>query len=104
MLGQWNPLNKFYSMMEILDFLNRKIDLMDGGIVDSIGQRGKELNKELELVVSRMYAMKEVDYDKGKIDFLFNMTEKALEYDSYILAIIERLTALERIHNDSPNI
>jgi hypothetical protein len=57
----------------VLDTLCRKIDVLDPKTIDSIGQRAKELNKELDMIVTRMYAMKEVDYDKNKIDFLVSV-------------------------------
>ena len=48
--------------------------------------------------------MKDVDYDKNKIDFLFHMLEKSMENDSQLELIVERLAALEKIHKESPNI
>lgn len=42
--------------------------------------------------------MNEIDYDKNKIDFLFHMLEKSMEHDSLLELILERLTALEKIH------
>jgi hypothetical protein len=44
-----------------LDSLCRKIDTLDPKIIDGIGSRAKEL-------------MKEVDYDKNKIDFLVRLS------------------------------
>ena len=43
---------------------------MDPKMIENISQKAKDLNKELDMIVNRMYSMKEVDYDKGKIDFL----------------------------------
>lgn len=65
-------LSKYYNIIEILNILCRKVDSIDQKTIDGTGytQKAKELNKELELVVNRLYNMKEVDYDKNKIDFL----------------------------------
>lgn len=48
--------------------------------------------------------MREVDYDKNKIDYLYLMTEKCIELDQHVMLILERLMALEKIHNESPNL
>ena len=48
---------------------------------EAIGQKAKELNKELETLVQRFYQLRDIDYDKNKIDFLYLMTERALEMD-----------------------
>ena len=48
--------------------------------------------------------MREIDYDKNKIDFLYEMVNKALEQGGQVEILIERLQALEKIHKESPNI
>jgi len=41
--------------------------------------KAKELNKDLETLVNRFRQLKDIDYNQNKIDFLYNMTERALE-------------------------
>jgi hypothetical protein len=47
--------------------------------LEQIGMKAKELNKELDTTVQRLQQMKDIDYDKNKIDFLYLMTEKSIE-------------------------
>jgi len=49
--------------------------------MDTIGNRARELNKELDDVMRRLQTMNFVNYDKNKIDYLYEMVEKALESD-----------------------
>lgn len=72
--------------------------------MDNIGNRAKELNKDLEDVVRRLQTMSDINYDKNKIDYLFTLLESSLESEEHIEIITERLKALERIHKESPNI
>jgi hypothetical protein len=39
------------------------------------------LNKDLDIIHSRLYGMKEIDYDKNKIDFL-------VIYSTYLIFIL----------------
>lgn len=48
--------------------------------------------------------MNDVNYDKNKIDYLFEMLEKSMESEEQVDIVTEQLKALERIHKESPNI
>tara|TARA_B110000285_G_C14886785_1_gene496587 strand:- start:63 stop:356 length:294 start_codon:yes stop_codon:yes gene_type:complete len=87
-----------------LDELCDKVDDLDTRTMDNIGNRAKELNKDLEDVVRRLQTMSDVNYDKNKIDYLFTLLESCLESEEHVEIITERLKALERIHKESPNI
>ena len=39
-----------------------------------------------------------INYDKNKIDFLYDMLEKAMEHEAHMEIIIDRLKSLEKIH------
>jgi len=39
--------------------------------------------------------MKDIDYDHNKIDFLYTMSERAMESGDQVRLIIERLKAVE---------
>jgi len=49
--------------------------------MDNIGNRAKELNKDLEDILRCLGKMNEVNYDKNKIDYLFEILEKSFECD-----------------------
>lgn len=48
--------------------------------------------------------MRDIDYDKNKIDLLFYMTEKSIEQFDHVQIVLERLAALEKIHMGSPDL
>ena len=81
-----------------------KVDDLDTRTMDNIGNRAKELNKCLDDIQRRLQLMQDVNYDKNKIDYLFDLLEKSMESDEQVQIIVERLKALERIHKESPNI
>ncbi|CDW73875.1 UNKNOWN [Stylonychia lemnae] len=102
-IGLWNPINKFMNIYSILELLCDKVDMLDSKSIEQIGSKAKELNKELETTVSRLFSMRDMDYDKNKIDYLYFMTEKSIELFDHAQIIIERLAALEKIHQSSPD-
>lgn len=104
MIGVWKPENQFMALYSHLDDLCDKVEDLDTRTMDMIGQRAKELNKDLEDIVRNLQSMNDVNYDKNKVDFLFSMLEKAIENEDHVRIIAERLRALEKIHKDSPNI
>ena len=48
--------------------------------------------------------MQDISYDKSKVDLVFNTTEKALEQNSHLKILCERLKVIEEMHNESPNL
>eukprot|EP00347_Sterkiella_histriomuscorum_P001331 403372443 len=104
LVGQWNPINKFMNIYSILEQLCDKVDMLDSKTIEIIGMKAKELNKELETTVQRLYQMRDIDYDKNKIEFLYHMTEKSIELFNHVQIIVERLAALEKIHQSSPDL
>ena len=72
--------------------------------MNAIGNRAKDLYKDLDEIIKNLHSMNDVNYDKNKIDFLFSMHEKSLECEEHVRIISERLQALEKIHKESPNI
>jgi K+/H+ antiporter YhaU regulatory subunit KhtT len=72
--------------------------------MDGIGTRAKELDKILDEIVRNLGKMNEVNYDKNKLDYLFEILEKSMENDEQIDVVLGRLHAIERIHKESPNI
>ena len=51
----------------------------DTTTMNFIGLKAKDLNKDLDDIVRRLQIMNDVNYDKNKIDYLFNILEKSLE-------------------------
>ena len=69
-----------------------------------IGSSAKALNKELEDILRKLQVLKPLNYDKNKIDYLYDLIEKGMEAEDHVTIILERLKALEKIHKDSPGI
>lgn len=72
--------------------------------MDMIGNRAKELNRDLEDILRKLQNMDYVNYDKNKIDYLYEILNKSMEYDDHVVVVLDRLKSLEKIHKDSPNI
>lgn len=83
-LGHWQPQNKFITLYQHLDELGDKVEALDTRTMDNIGNRAKELNKDLEDVVRRLQTMSDINYDKNKIDYLFALLESSLESESHV--------------------
>jgi len=67
------------NIYSVLESLCDRVDLLDAKSLEQIALKAKELNKELENTVQRLYQMKDIDYDKNKIECLFHMTEQSIE-------------------------
>ena len=89
------------SVYDTLDILCEKVESLDP---QTFAYKSKDMNKELENILTKIQQMREIDYDKNKIDFLYEMVNKALEQGGQVEILIERLQALEKIHKESPNI
>jgi hypothetical protein len=74
------------------------VDQLNQGNIDLVGSKAKELNKDLETLLSRFRALRNIDYDPTKVDFLYALTEKSIEQEKSIELIIVRLKAVESIH------
>jgi len=48
--------------------------------------------------------MEDVAYDQQKVALVFDMTERALEQKDHLEILLERLTVLETINKESPNL
>ena len=48
--------------------------------------------------------MKDVDYEKSKIDHVYQMTEHSLEQSACVDMLLERLKLIEQIHAQSPGL
>ena len=103
-IGNWQPQNKFMTLYTHLDDLCDKVEDLDTRTMDIIGSRAKELNKDLEDIVRSLHSMSDINYDKNKIDFLFQILERAIESDEHVVTIVDRLRGIEKIHKESPNI
>ena len=56
-VGYWMPMNKFVCMYRKLDDLGDAVDDLDSRTMDMIGNRAKELNKDLEDILRRLQQM-----------------------------------------------
>lgn len=97
-------MNKYMSLYRKLDELGDAVEDLDPKTMDIIGNSAKQLNKELEDVLRKLQTMKTVNYDKSKIDFLFEMLEAAMQSEDHVTIILDRLQTLQKVHAASPNI
>jgi hypothetical protein len=67
------------TLYQAIDTLCERVETLNQGNIDLVGSKAKELNKDLETLVGRFRTLREIDYDPTKIEFLYSMTEKALE-------------------------
>ena len=56
-VGLWNPGLKFTTIYTRLDDMCDKVDDLDTRTMDNIGNRAKELNKELDDITRRLQTM-----------------------------------------------
>lgn len=64
----------------------------------------KTLDNEMDEILRRLQAMETINYDKQRIDFLYDILEKFMENDEHVDIILDRLKSLEKIHTESPSI
>ena len=48
--------------------------------------------------------MEDVAYDQQKVALVFDMTERALEQKDHLDIILERLSVIEKMNKESPNL
>ena len=63
--------------------------------MDLIGNRAKELNRDLEDILRRLQQMDYMNYDKNKIDFLYEIMQKSMDSEDYVEIVLDRLKSLE---------
>lgn len=103
-MGTWDPQNKFLRMYDAITELCERVECFDSTSLERIGVRSKKLNKDLDEILSRLQAMETINYEKNKIDFLYDVLEKFMENQEHVDLILDRLKSLEKIHQESPNI
>jgi len=81
-------------MYRKLDDLGDAVDDLDSRTMDMIGNRAKELNKDLEDILRRLQQMDYLNYDKNKIDYLYDILLKSLENEDHVEIILDRLKAI----------
>ena len=72
--------------------------------MDMIGNRAKELNRDLEDILRRLQNMDYINYDKNKIDYLYEVLCKSMDNEEPVEIVLDRLKSLEKIYKESPNI
>ena len=77
---------------------------LNTGLLNNIGNRAKVLNKDMDDILRGLSKVQDINYDKNKIDYLFELLEKQIMCGDHLHIVTERLKALETIHRESPNI
>ena len=103
-VGHWQPGNKFLCMFKKLDELGDRVEDFDSAKMGQISNSAKALNQDLDTVLRSLQAMDYANDDKNKIDFLYDVLEKAIENEDHVGIVLDRLTSLEKIHKEAPNI
>jgi len=103
-VGQWKPGNKFLCMYKKLDELGDRVEEFDPAKMDQLAGSAKALNQDLDSVLRSLQAMDYANDEKNKIDFLYDVLEKAMENEDHVGIVLDRLTSLEKIHKEAPNI
>lgn len=91
-------------MYRKLDELGEAVEDLDSRTMDMIGNRAKELNRDLEDILRRLQNMDYLNYDKNKIDYLYEILTKSMVNEEHVEIVLDRLKSLEKIHKESPNI
>ena len=93
LIGQWNPFNKFTNIYTAIDEIQGQIEEFNerqesqpqtptggGGArytpsnsrgIDSISRRASEFNNGLDRLKNKFQTMKDVEYEKTKVDLVF---------------------------------
>ena len=82
-------------MYRKLDELGEAVEDLDSRTMDLIGNRAKELNRDLEDILRRLQTMDFINYDKNKIDFLYDILNKSMENEEHVEVVLDRLKSLE---------
>jgi hypothetical protein len=91
-------------MYRKLDELGEQVEDLDSRTMDMIGNRAKELNRDLEDILRRLQNMDYINYDKNKIDYLYEVLCKSMDNEEPVEIVLDRLKSLEKIYKESPNI
>ena len=49
--------------------------------MDMIGNSAKQLNKDLDDILRKLNSLNTVNYDKNRIDYLYELLERAMEQE-----------------------
>ena len=71
---------------------------------ETIASKAKQFNNDLHTLQNKFAMMEDVNYDRQKVAFVFLMTEQALEQREYLGIILERLKALDKMNQESPQL
>jgi hypothetical protein len=63
-----------------------------------------EFNGGLDRLKNKFQKMKDVEYDRTKVDYVYEMTKHSLEGNSQIDMLLDRLKMIEQMHQQSPNL
>lgn len=73
--------------------------------VESINKRVQQFNNILKKLCDKFSTMRDVDYEKSKIDLVYAMTEQgATGQNSFVLMLLDRLKLIEEMNQQAPSL
>lgn len=87
----------FYKWNESPTTPNARFTPSNSRHVESISKRAQAFNKDLEQLQKRFSTMRDIDYEKAKIDLVYAIAERCVKHDQnvFIQMLIDRLKLLD---------
>lgn len=63
--------------------------------IDSISRRVQQFNTDMDRLIRKFQNMKDVEYEKTKVDKVYEMTEHALSSNEQLDMMLDRLKMIE---------
>ncbi len=99
-IGNWKESSEFASIASTIEFLNQMVHGLSPVLIEERTRTMEKCVAELKQCLGQKGEEK-VEFDKGEIDQLFELSQSALEYYKAIPKVVERLSALKYLHEQS---
>ena len=100
-IGTWKESEEFGNVMKALEYLKDMVNQVNPTLAEKRMQKLGNLLSELKIAIEQKAEDKILEFDKGEIEKLYEMSEVALEYYKTLPKVIERLSALKYLHEES---
>lgn len=88
-------------MTNMVEYLQQTVSQLNPTLVEKRMAGLENLLSELKICIEKKSGDKILEFDKGEIEKLYDMSESALEYYKSLPKIIERLNTLKYLHEES---
>lgn len=100
-IGNWKESPEFTTMTQTVEFLYQMVQQLNPVLAEEKQRSLEKLIGELKLCLAQKSEDKLMEFDKGEIEQLYEMSQSALEYYKTLPNIVERLNALKYLHEQS---